>query len=331
MTESARLDDAAAVVLDRATVRPNEKLVITSSLATDPAIGAALLRGADARGASPISIVVLVAGPNDHLREPPATFTEGIKAADVVVSIARFSSYSKSYKEFLPTTRVLGFVTAPTVDQVLAWTLGVDYGRTDQLTQRAVARLDGASEVRVTSPGGTDVSMRIGGRRIAGNPGRVDTPGEENFLPGATVNVAPLEESWNGRVVWDAGLWLPDGVVQGPIRFEIAEGRIRSVEPGRDADKLTGWLAELDDPAMYQMSHIGIGLNPAFTSFSGVKNIDERMAGLVGVAIGTNDIPVFGGTVRAKAHADGYIRSASVLVDGVPLVEHGRLVLDELD
>jgi leucyl aminopeptidase (aminopeptidase T) len=105
--------------------------------------------------------------------------------------------------------------------------------------------------------------------------------------------------------------------------LEVSKGMIENIE-GHDAKRFKHWLDSFVDPNMYRMSHFGIGLNHDFTKFTGLKSVHERIYGVVGTGIGTNDIPVFESKIRAKGHTDGYMKSASVYLDGIPFIENRK-------
>ena len=321
---SARLAQASRVLLRRAAVRAGESVAITSDPRSDRRVVDAIFDAAREAGAAPMSVTVAGTG-TDRFGEPPDMFRDALKSADAVISVARFSSYTKAYREILASTRVLGFSIPPSARQFAAWMLDVDYPRMDRLSDAVTKLLYDTTEFRMRSAGGTDITMRLGDRHIADDPGVVAKRGDENYLPGACVCFAPLERSWNGVLVFDGLVYPPIGLLSDPLRITVKDGRVTDIA-GRPARRFRAWLEGFSDANMFRMSHIGIGLNAQFKRFTGVKSLDERIYGVLGAALGTNDIPVFEGVIRAKGHTDGYMRRASAYLDGVPLIEEGRFV-----
>jgi len=326
----AQLREAGRKVVDRANVRKGENLVVTADTRTDMRIIEVIFDAAREIGAVPFSVIVPASGQEDHFTEPPKVFAEALKGADVVIPLVRFSSYASAILETLKQKRVLGFAIAPTVDQVIEWMLDIDYEKIDKISRVVTDLLSDTREFKITSPAGTDVVMMFGGRHIADDPGKVEKTGDENYLPGACICVAPIEESWEGTIVFDALVYPPIGLLSSPIRLEVSHGRIEKIGGKDDAKKLKQWLEEFDDPNMFRMCHIGIGTNPQFKKFTGLKMLDERIYGIVGSGMGTNDIPVFEGNIRAKGHTDGYMNFASVYLDGTPLIQDGKFVHPKL-
>lgn len=325
------LRKAAKKILQRASVQPEESLVITTDMVTDKRIIDALLDAACELGATPISITMPTRERGDHFSEPPQVFVDALKGADVIIPLAGFSSYAAPVLEVLKNARLLGFALRPTAAQAIDWMLHVNYERMDELCSAVTKRLYNSREITITSTGGTDVTMKLGKRHVADDPGKVEKIGDEQYLPGACVDVAPLEETWQGRIVFDALLHPPIGILSSKVALTVHDGKIENIEGGAQARRFQRWLDAFHDLNMYRMCHIGIGLNPHFKKLTGLKSLDERIYGIVGTGIGTNDIPVFQGTIRAKGHTDGYMKCASVSLDGDSIIENGKFSKELLE
>jgi 2,5-dihydroxypyridine 5,6-dioxygenase len=318
-----RLKAAAKMFIQRAHVKEGESVVITADTDCDMELIDALFDAACDVNAIPI--VAKIPGGDRMFREPPKSVAEAMKSADVVFPIKGFNPYTDVMREVLPRTRILGMVR-PSADNLIKYMLDLDYELIDQVNDVLTELLENTTICRYTSTAGTDLTMEFGDRHIADDPGRVYKTADENYLPGACVCVAPLEDSWEGTLVYDALVWPPVGNLTGQVKLEIKGGVIQSIEGGEEAMRFKEWLESFDDLNMFRMCHIGIGNNPDYRELTGIKTFDERCYGIVGAGVGTNDIPVFEGTIRAKSHADGYMKCANVYIDGVPLIEKGRFV-----
>ena len=325
-TQEVQLKKAAKVLLERANLKRGENLVVTADTVTDVRIVDAIFATAREVGAVALAVTVPSVAQGDHYAESPQLFVDALKSADLVLPLIRFSSYAESYLDVLKQKRVLGFAVPPSVSQFINWILKLDYKKMDKLCQVVTDLLYKTREFKITSKVGTDITMMLGDRHVADDPGKVEKAGDENYLPGACVCPTPLEDTWNGTIVYDALLYPPIGLLKSLVRLEVSNGVIKSIEGGKDAEKFNDWLASFSDPNMYRMAHLGIGTNHHFKRFTGIKSLDERMYGIVGAGIGTNDIPVFQGNIRAKGHTDGYMKSASVYLDGELLIKDGRFV-----
>ena len=104
--------------------------------------------------------------------------------------------------------------------------------------EAASARLGEAKEMRITSPGGTDVTYRFGGYRIGEQYGYTDEPGRWDHWPGVFLYTAAVEDGVDGTVVIDTGdqLLLPTmRYVTDPITLTVESGMITDIAgPGLD-------------------------------------------------------------------------------------------------
>ena len=81
----------------------------------------------------------------------------------------------------------------------------------------------------------------------------------------------------------------------------VKDGRITSIEGGRQAQMLKDDLASKADPNVYNIAEMGMGLNPK-CHFCGFMLEDEGVEGSVHIGIGTSI--TLGGTVKAACHYD---------------------------
>lgn len=332
MEKLFKLQKTGKKIVRRANVKKGENLLIIANTVTNRIIIDVIFNAAAKIGASPLTITVPAIEQKDGFVEPPKVLATAMKTADVVIPLIpwnQLSPYTNAYLEMLKHSRVLG-IQMLSVDNIINWILNIDYDKIDKISQVLTDLLSDTQEFKIDSTGGTDITMTFGNRHIADDPGKVEKIGEENYLPGACMCVAPLEESWEGTIVFDGLVYPPIGLLTSPIKLEVSEGIVKNIEGMDDAKRFKKWLEDFNDPNMFRMCHIGIGMNPQLNKFSGIKFWDERIFGIVGTGLGTNDIPVFGGKIRAKGHTDGYMRCASVYIDGVPLIKKGRFVHPKL-
>jgi len=324
---NAELTRSAKIILDRANVKKAENLLIISETASDNKVVDTVFAMAYEREAVPTLAIIPTRGV--QMIEPPKILAFAMKAADVIISLIPIESldcYTKAWRDVLKRgTRVLGFQSA-TVDKVVKYLLHCDFRSIDKHCEVITHLFSNASDIKVSSPGGTKISAKLGKRPVANDPGKIEKPGDENYLPPACVNVAPLEDSWNGVAVFDALVSPPIGLVKNPVVVEVKKGKISKIIGKEEARIFQNWLESFNDENMFRLCHVGVGVNPDFKEFTGHKNIDERILGAVIIGFGTNDLPCFGGTIRAKAHTDGLMKNASIYLDGVPILQDGKFV-----
>ena len=83
-------------------------------------------------------------------------------------------------------------------------------------------------------------------------------------------------------------------------------------------------LAAKEDPNVYNIAELGIGLNPA-CRFCGFMLEDEGVHGTAHIGIGTSI--TLGGTVKAACHYDLIMTKPTVTADGVVVIREGEVCL----
>jgi aminopeptidase len=201
----------------------------------------------------------------------------------------------------------------------------VDY---DELSHRVAAVADfveGHDEVHVTSDKGTDVRLRISGRRVFADDGVIGMPGEEGRdpllnLPSGEVCLAPREDGAKGTVVFDFAFVGGQRVTDLEVKFE--GGRAELVSAGEGFERAVEFFAAgTGDP--YVIAELGIGANAALTEPCGSILLDEKIAGTVHLALGDNR--TMEGNNHSSIHQDMIILEPRVTCDGELLMADGDL------
>ncbi|MDX6538517.1 MAG: hypothetical protein QOI71_127 [Gaiellales bacterium] len=203
--------------------------------------------------------------------------------------------------------------------------MAADYRAVRDLSAGLAARLEGASRIRVTTPGGTDCTFDVTGREWKLDDGVLDEPGAFGNLPAGEVFVAPLATGADGVCVIDCSIALAgEGLVGEPIRIVFERGRIVAVEGGRAAEATRRAIAEAGAGADV-VAELGIGTNER-ARLTGSVITDEKVLGTAHVAFGDNASPSYGGDNRAAIHVDGVMADATIAADGTVVFALGALV-----
>jgi len=197
---------------------------------------------------------------------------------------------------------------------------------------RGIALLDAASEMRVTSAAGTDLTVDLRGAPCGGTPGFTTRPGGVAHWPGGLCLAFPGKNTVNGRIVMDVGdmnLTFKD-YLRDPITFEIANDYVTDiVGDNLDADLFREYMSAWDDRDAYGISHVGFGVNSA-ARWESLRLYDKRdvqavepraWAGNFLWSTGSNQ---YAGRYTL-GHFDLPMRRCTVALDGVPVVVEGRL------
>ncbi len=274
------------------------------------AIGEALY---DAASAVTDEATLLRYPPGDqHGEEPPAAVAAAMRSADAFLAPTTKSISHTRARSAATDAGARGATLPGITEEVFLTGLDADY---DAIREACAAMYDdvaGGEELRVTSPQGTDLTVRPGDREWREDTGVVHDPGDFSNLPAGEVFVAP--ETADGTFVVD-GTMMPHGLLDPDQRleFEVSDGQVTHIDDDAVREEVDAAAAEVGDAA-YNLAEVGIGTNVAVTALVGSVLLDEKAAGTVHVAIG--DDAGIGGDTDAPLHLDGIIREPTVLVDG---------------
>lgn len=312
--------------LKRASLKKGETLLIIAEPPSDKRVIDAFFEAGWQMGSNPLVAMTLYRGVQNI--EPPKPLAAAMKNADVAVTVIPYESadfYTKAALEMLEGgTRMLGCLSA-TAEMLVDYVYLHDFSVTDGICQILEETISKAKTVHITSPEGTDIRAELGGRPVQLNPGLVTKPGDEAYLPAGVVGQAPIEESWNGTVVFEAFAY-PVGILRSPITGKIRDGRITDITGGDQAQQFKAWFESRNDPNIYIVAHYGFGINPNLKKLTELKFLNERMYGIFDIGFGTNDLPCFMGKVRANGHTDGLMANASVAYDGEYIMKDGKFI-----
>lgn len=272
-----------------------------------------------AKGAEPV-ICVMSPRASDGA-EPPQAVAAAMLEADVIFSpVARSITHTRAMRaanergarSILMTHHDRSVLTAPSL-------LTTNFEEQKPVCRRLGKALAAGSSVRVTAPGGTDISFALEATRkpnvLTGQP----DAGELAPVPTIEVNVVPLEGTANGVIVADCSMpYLGVGVLEEPITCKVVDGFIVDVQGGWQARRVAEMWESLNDPNCYNVAELGIGLNPNARP-TGVMLEDEGILGTVHFGIGTSY--TLGGTIVAPSHYDFLVWHPTVEVDGRPILK----------
>ena len=211
--------------------------------------------------------------------------------------------------------------------------IGADYGRIAATAEALEARLEGAKEVRITTPAGTDLRFNLVRRPVVVDAGIVrQGDGKEGLmlnrfvtLPGGAVATAPDERSVTGTLVEPR-----DRCKYQPLRnarYEFEQGSLKSAA-AEDGDACLQENLKVYGDGMRRLGYFAIGLNPE------LKVVEDGAAdyrpgsgaGMVTLSLGDNQFYGGANTVPGAMFIDIPVTQATMELDGVRIVEHGSLV-----
>jgi aminopeptidase len=202
-----------------------------------------------------------------------------------------------------------------------------DYVAIGVQAEKVKARLSGAQEVRILADNGTDLTLKIGGRPLECDDGIIseqDIQAGALYLnmPSGEVCFAPPEYSAQGRAVVEAAFWQGRVVRELVLNFDTGLASAISAAEGLELFREVVGGGGKDGA---RLGEFGIGLNPAIERVIGFTLLDEKIYGTIHLALGENR--PLGGTNNSQIHWDLVLSKVTVLVDGLPLLQDGKLLV----
>ena len=197
---------------------------------------------------------------------------------------------------------------------------------------RGIAMLQAASEMRVTSTAGTDLTINIEDAPCGGTPGFSTRPGAVDHWPGGLCLCFPLANTVNGKIVMNTGdmnLTFKE-YIRDPITMTLENDFITDIQgEGLDAKLFREYLAAWDDAKAYGISHIGWGMNPqarweslALYDKGDLQATEFRAwAGNFLWSTGSNQFA----DRFTLGHFDLPMRDCNISLDGTPIIIDGKL------
>lgn len=322
MKEILMARGAQTVVQTCLGVKPGEQVLIVTEgdkLSIARSIAAAVY----AAKAEPV-ISVMLPRQRDG-QEPPLTVAEAMKQSDAFVAVVgRSITHTQAVKEACKRGSRGIMLTQFTEDLMIHGGMEADFRDVAPTCRAVAAKLAGAEQVRLTTPHGTDLTFSARGRR--GNAMYcIVEPGEFSPAPTVEANVSPLEGTAQGVIVANASIpYIGIGVLEEPVICTVQDGMIVKIQGGRQAELLKKDLDSKQDPNVYNIAELGVGLNP-MCCFMGFMLEDEGVYGSVHIGIGTNI--TLGGQLKAACHYDLIMTEPTLTADGATLLHQGQVLL----
>jgi len=312
---------ARTLLDDLVAVKPKENvLIITDTKLLR--IGQVLAAAAFERDAEPI-VVVMKPRERDG-EEPPIPIAEAMKKSDVILSpVSKSITHTRAVKEAAEAGARILVMTAFTERLMISGGIEANFRVQAPYCKKLAQLFESSKMARVTTPAGTDLTMNIEGRRGNAMTCIVDTPGWFSTVPTIEANISPLEGSSEGVIVVDASIpYLGIGVLTEPVRMKVEKGFIKEIEGGYQAQVLKRDLESKNDPKVYNIAELGVGLNPK-SEMTGIMLDDEGVLGSCHIGIGTS--LALGGTLKAAVHYDLVLWKPTIELDGKKVMEKGEI------
>ena len=236
------LTSARSVIRTCLQIRPFEPVLIV----TDPessSIGRALYEAA----AEVTDRTLMMMMPTSHKKgsEPPDYVAELMRKQDVVILATKSSLTHTKARINASRTGRTRIISMPGINENMFSIGGMtaDYNALQKEISGLTSIFRRKRDVRVTSPGGTDIRFSIGAKWRTDDNGICNRPGQVMNLPSGRVFVFPKEETMNGKIVID-GSW-EGNLIQEPIVMEVENGIVTNISEGEISEQINSIFAEV--------------------------------------------------------------------------------------
>ena len=333
--------DAFEAVLGRCGLQPGDTVAVLSESQSRPILPELARLAAARRGAQVFSLVL----PSVFGAGTPAARSTG--ASPVLRQIGPVVSALAASTLVVDCT-VEGLMHAPELPAILKGGARVLYVSNEHpealarllpddalepLVKEHVKRLRSARRMQVTSPAGTELEIALQGAVCGGNWGYSTRPGTMTHWPGGLALAFPAAGSVDGTLVLaegDVNLTFKRYLAS-PVTLRIASDYVTEIEgTGLDAELMRSYIAGWGDREAYAVSHVGYGLNHA-ARWDSMALYDKRdfngtelraFAGNFLYSTGANEVA----GRHTLGHFDLPLRQCTIRLDGVAVVEAGRLI-----
>jgi 2,5-dihydroxypyridine 5,6-dioxygenase len=202
----------------------------------------------------------------------------------------------------------------------------------EQRVKSGMRRLRAGKLMKVNSPAGTELEIRLEGARVGGVWGYTEKPGTLSHWPGGLCLCFPGPGAVNGKLVLAPGdLNLTfKRYIESPVSLRVENDYVTAIEgDSLDAELTREYLAAWADREAYAVSHVGWGMNARARWEALVMYDRDDVNGTEQRAFAGNFLYSTGANEVAGRHTLGHydlpLRHCTILLDGEAVVRDGRL------
>jgi len=199
----------------------------------------------------------------------------------------------------------------------------VDYGKLAATGRKLRDALSAADTIRVVAPGGTDLTLSVGGGHWSVSDGVIDdddiaAEDLNDTLPAGSISICPT--SAEGAIRFNAPTPYR-GLSINNFGWKFKDGKMTEFGGGAGAKRpREEWEQSTGDKD--RIASLSIGFNPAAsTGFT----FNDVAAGAISVGIGSNEFN--GGKNKSNFYFNGTLAGATVSVDDETIIRAGKIAI----
>lgn len=326
MYDEMMMPRRAYKIVDLAQVTKGEKVLILCDYTT-ASIGKLLVSQVYQMGALPIYTVIPPLE-SDGVPVPDPVAEMGMRVDVIIAPMSVNIAHTPLRTEALNAGIRMLLLVGISEESLASGLFDTDF-HTARVKCDEMADLLGKAKVaKATTSKGTDITMSLEGREGQSQSGFA-VKGVLSGPPNMEALCCPVEGTAEGKIVCDiTALGLPpqldfrNQLLSEPIEITVHQGMAKEIKGGREAKMLREFLESLNDPTVYTIAELGVGMNPSVKTFNGTC-LDEAVVGGIHIAIGENwCFP--GGSLKSSGHYDFVISNVTLELDGKAVIKNGK-------
>ncbi|MBU1338103.1 MAG: aminopeptidase [Acidobacteria bacterium] len=308
-------ESAAKAVKQSLALRPGEQfLLVTDKQKLN--IAEAMAHWAAEAGAE--TTTYLLTETLRPIQSPTRMFIEMIASADAVTYMLDARIEEKAFRGFMVRegTRESRICMMPGItEDMMERLVNIDFSEMAAFTKKVIGAINDAEHVVIENPAGTYLECSVKGRRWKADIGDISRKGSHGNLPAGECFTAPVEESFNGRLVIRL---IDDKMGHGEMIFK--NGRLVE-HSGEGVEAIVRNIG--DDETGQIVGEFGIGANPGAMICPNMLEA-EKAFGTAHFAIGDS----YGlGLNSSSHHYDALVDNITIRADGRVIAENGRFLI----
>jgi leucyl aminopeptidase (aminopeptidase T) len=252
------------------------------------------------------------------IQKPTSLFKEMIKKAAAIAYLLEARIEEKPFRSYMvkvAMARSRICMMPGLTREMMERLVNIDFSKMNLFTKKVIKALKNADEVVVSNPHGTRISFSVKGRKWINDNGHISRKGQHGNLPAGECFTAPVEESFNGKLV----ISLIDDKL-GRVVMEFEEGRLTKWS-GKGIKSIIQNIGS--DESGLIIGEFGIGTNPEAKISSNMLEA-EKAFGTAHFAIGDS----YGlGRNRSSHHYDALVEKVTIQAKGRTIVKDGNFLI----
>lgn len=279
----------------------------------------------DAMGDYKNKSIVLMDERTMHGQDTNKVVAAAMAKADVIFGCTKFSLFhSQARRDAVANGARFVNMVDYNVEMMEKGGLYCDFEEIGKVCTEVAKKLEGGKVCHITTANGSDFTCSIADRSPTPQYARSLVAGASSSPPDVECATCAVEGTGEGVVYIDGSIPHPElGLITDEIKLTIKKGLIVDITGGDQAQKLKRIMEEFNDPNVYNIGEIGLGLN-TMCELNGRMLEDEGCGGTIHFGCGDNR--GFGGTVASAYHLDMVFRNPSMTVDGKVILDQGKVV-----